>query len=257
MNKSFFEVFPSLQVFQSLHDVLEHVEVEKVSADKRKTFLKIYIYSTKLIQKKDIRVLEREIKKQLFASTPIAIHIHERFALSAQYTPDALLDAYRDSILEELRDYNHMEYSAFKKAEITFPEETKILLNLEDSVLTRSLEEDLLRVLDKVINERFGLGVTMTVEYRQVTEEKFAREDEQRIRLKVAEIEKRLGRDGETPGRTQRRNLQRKNNRNMPRKPKKRRNRRKPEVHPPLKAKRVGSSGRREAFPKMILIIVP
>ena len=55
MNKSFFEVFPSLQVFQSLHDVLEHVEVEKVSADKRKTFLKIYIYSTKLIQKKDIR----------------------------------------------------------------------------------------------------------------------------------------------------------------------------------------------------------
>ena len=200
MNKSFFEVFPSLQVFQSLHDVLEHVEVEKVSADKRKTFLKIYIYSTKLIQKKDIRVLEREIKKQLFASTPIAIHIHERFALSAQYTPDALLDAYRDSILEELRDYNHMEYSAFKKAEITFPEETKILLNLEDSVLTRSLEEDLLRVLDKVINERFGLGVTMTVEYRQVTEEKFAREDEQRIRLKVAEIEKRLGRDGENTG---------------------------------------------------------
>ena len=44
--------------------------------------------SRHLIPKKDIYQMERAIKEQLFARTPIEIRIKESFHLSEQYTPE-------------------------------------------------------------------------------------------------------------------------------------------------------------------------
>ena len=45
MGKKFFEVFPSLKLDTGLRDLYEQVTVEKVSATKRKDFLRVYISS--------------------------------------------------------------------------------------------------------------------------------------------------------------------------------------------------------------------
>ena len=53
MSKPFFEVFPSLQLNTDIRDLMGQTEVERVSATKRRDFLRVYLKSTRLIQKAD------------------------------------------------------------------------------------------------------------------------------------------------------------------------------------------------------------
>ncbi len=194
MAKPFFEVFPTLQLHGAVHDILEQASVEKISATRRKDFLRIYLQSGRLIMKGDIWTAEREIKRQLFPNANIVVKIYERFSLSSQYTPEKLMDVYRDSILEELREYNHIDYNSFKSAEFSYPDSRQMTLTLEDSVLAHSREEEFTQVLQKILVERCGFDLALQVEYREARTGKYAQEDEQKIRLQVAEISRRAGR---------------------------------------------------------------
>ncbi|MCM1120006.1 MAG: PolC-type DNA polymerase III [bacterium] len=203
MAKPFYEVFPTLRLNGKVHDILEQTEVEKISATKRKDFLRIYLHSSRLIMKEDIRTAEGEIKRQLFPNANMTVKIYERFELSSQYTPEKLMDVYRDSILEELREYNHIDYNSFRTAELSYPDDGQMLLTLEDSVLARSREEELVRVLEKILVERCGFALSLQVAYREAQEGKYAEDDEQKLRLQVAEIARRAGRGnghGQTEG---------------------------------------------------------
>ena len=151
MGKPFFEVFPTLKLKEEIRDIMGQATVEKISATRRRDYLRVYLFSTRLIVKDNIRETESEIKRQLFPNVNIRIKIYERFELSSQYNPEKLLNIYRESILSELKEYSHVEYTAFKTADISFPGRDKVLLTVEDSVLTRSKEEELIRVLEKVL----------------------------------------------------------------------------------------------------------
>lgn len=193
MGKPFFEVFPSLKLDRETHDIMEQTSVEKVSATKSRDFLRIYLYSTRLIVKDDIWATERQIKKQLFPSADMRIKIYEKFELSRQYTPEKLMDLYQESILAELREYSHVEYNAFRTAKISYPEENKVLLNVEDNCLVRSRESELVRILEKILVERCGFPVTVELEYREAKEGKYQKEDEMMLRQQVAAISKAIG----------------------------------------------------------------
>ena len=84
---------------------MSEVEVTKVSANRQKDRLRVYLLSKRLINKTNIFRLESDIQKQLFPSHGITIKIIEKFQLSGQYNPRKLVDAYKDSILEEFRAY--------------------------------------------------------------------------------------------------------------------------------------------------------
>ena len=108
MSKPFFEVFPNLQLNTDIHDLMGQTEVERVSATKRRDFLRVYLKSTRLIQKTDIWTAEQEIKKQLFPDANLTVKIYEKFELSSQYNPEKLMDIYKESILEWLSEYQSM-----------------------------------------------------------------------------------------------------------------------------------------------------
>ena len=141
MGKKFFEVFPTLKLDTGLKDLFEQVTVDKVSSTKRKDFLRIYISSDRLIQKEDVFRVEGEIKKQFFPNAAMVIKIYERFHLSAQYDPPKLMEVYRDSILLELREYSPVEYNLFKKADMDFTGDGRLLLTVEDTVLGKGKSE--------------------------------------------------------------------------------------------------------------------
>ena len=187
-SKPFFEVFPTLDLKGTLHDKLEQTAVERVSATKRKDRLSVYLFSTRLLVKEDIWAAEKAIKSQLFPNALLTVRIFERFELSSQYTPENLMEAYRESILAELREYSHVEYNAFRTAEITYPESGKIRLSIDDTVLNRSKEPELVRVLDKILVERCGLKTGVEVEYREAESGRFSEDDEIRLQMKVNEI---------------------------------------------------------------------
>ncbi len=194
MAKQFLEVFPTLKLNQEMAALLEPVMVERITATKRKDFLRIFLSSTYLIAKDQIFRLEKEIKKQLFPYAEMVIKIYEKYRLSAQYNPEKLLSVYRDSILLELKEYSHVEYMMFKGADIVFPEENRMTLTVRDSVPAREKEKELVRILEKIFGERFGYPLLATVLYTQQTGDGPGDDQDYRIAGQVAEISARAGR---------------------------------------------------------------
>ncbi len=200
MGKKFFEVFPTLKLDTGLKDLFEQVTVDKVSSTKRKDFLRIYISSDRLIQKEDVFRVEGEIIKQFFPNAAMVIKIYERFHLSSQYDPPKLMEVYRDSILLELREYSPVEYNLFKKADMDFTGDGRLLLTVEDTVLGKGKSEELIHILEKIFNERCGIAVEVQAAYKKHTVGKYKEEDEHRLAMQVAEISARAGYHGADRG---------------------------------------------------------
>ena len=192
MSKPFFDVFPTLKLDTGLHDLFESVAVEKVTSTKRKDFLRVYIASDHLIQKEDVFRVEREIGKQFFLNMPITVKFYEHFTLSAQYDPQKLMDAYGESILLELKESSPVEYSMFRRADISFAGE-RMLLTLEDTVFGREKAQELTRILEKIYNERCKIPIQVEVSYKERKAGKGHEEDDYRFAIQVAEVSARAG----------------------------------------------------------------
>ena len=114
MAKAFFDVFPTLDVPSEIRQLLGEVEVEKVSTNQAKDVYRIYLFSARLIPKKYIFQLERDICQQIFHGKDLKIKIRERYQLSAQYTAKNRLALYEDSIRMELREYSVLLYNLYQ-----------------------------------------------------------------------------------------------------------------------------------------------
>ncbi|MCI8845450.1 MAG: PolC-type DNA polymerase III [Lachnospiraceae bacterium] len=190
MVKKFFDVFPFLQVDDKVRQFLEETEVERVSSTKKKDLLRIYMVSGRLIEKEYIWKAEKGIEKML-SSFQTKVKIYEKYHLSSQYNTEKLMNAYRNSILLELREYSPVEYNLFKNGDISYPEEDRIVLTVGDSVPARSRGEELGRILEKICNERCGFQTSVEIAYKEERSEKNREEDELRIARQVAEISAR------------------------------------------------------------------
>ncbi len=186
--KLFEDVFPTLRLKGEMKALFEKVQVERISAPKDRSILRIYLGSEHLIEKDKIWALEREIKNQLFPRVVTVVKIYERFHLSSLYTPEKLMEAYHKSIMQELRELSPMEYSLFKNAQISYPDGQTVKVVLEESVLAREKEEELVRILEKIFQERCGLKAQIEADYREKKERKHKAEQEQKIENQVAEI---------------------------------------------------------------------
>ena len=194
MSKKFFEVFPTLKLDAKTGEIMEQTMVTKVSSTRKQDYIRIYISSNNLIDKSDIIKTENGIKKQLFGNHDLSVKIYEKFSLSAQYTPANLLELYKESIELELKDYDHMEYSLFRAASFSYPEDGNIVIGLEDSVVSRKKAPDLIRVLSKIFNERCGLSVEILPEFVEVekdNEEPDYSEESARMAKKLEAAEQR------------------------------------------------------------------
>ena len=192
MSKQFFEVFPTLQLDKKMKTLLESTVVERVTSNRAKDILRVYLQSNHLLQKELIWETETQIKKQLFPNHQMEIKIQEKYVLSSQYTLENLMEAYRDSMLMEIQKYNHVLHSMFKQAKITYPQKGAMILEVKDTVLYRDLQEELIRILEKIIVERCGISASLSLEFVEMESRSHREEDEIMIRRKVAEISERV-----------------------------------------------------------------
>ncbi|MDE7239792.1 MAG: PHP domain-containing protein, partial [Lachnospiraceae bacterium] len=193
MAKSFFEVFPSLKLNQTVSARFEPVLVERVSTTRNKDMLRVYLFSERLLQKEDIFYAEQEIKKQLFSRANMTVRLLERYVLSAQYDLKKLMEAYYDSLLLELRAYDHVLFSMMKKAHFSYPDEHELVVEVEDTVLARGKERDLKHILDNLLQKRFSMHAEAEITYREAAVNKHRQEDEERLRREVMDIVSRAG----------------------------------------------------------------
>ena len=188
MSKTFLEVFPTLKVDGSLEGLLEKAEVTKVSANHDKSHIRIYLRATRLIPKKYIWYLEKEIKEQLFPGKDIVIKIIESFQLSEQYNAQSLMQEYKESMLEELNAHSVLLYNLLRTAEMEFEASDKLLLTLENTIIAKTRGEEVIEFLEKVICERGGMNLKIQVEYREPKESKYRKNSNEQIRQQVQAI---------------------------------------------------------------------
>ncbi len=188
MAKTFLEVFPELHIDEELGELLKLVEVERVTSNRDHSSIRIYIASPRLIGKRSIYDLEKGIKNQLFPGKQLTVKIMEKYRLSSQYTPETLLNVYRDSLLLELKNYSIIEYSIFRKAECTFPEPDLLHMTVEDTMVNREKAGELKRVLEKIFHERCGIPVEIQFEYIPPKENRMRKQKELQLSREVEEI---------------------------------------------------------------------
>ncbi len=194
LKRGFFDVFPTMKLEGECEAYMKMVQVERISATHAHDLYRVYITCERLIEKNVIYMVEKELQKQLFSTMPLAsgaipeVKIYEKFVLSEQYTLKTLLESYMDSILLEVRNYSPIIYNMLKKGEITYKDETSISLSVEDIPLNHQKEQELLRILDKIICERCGLAANFEVTFCVPKESRYRKEDEIRIQRQVADI---------------------------------------------------------------------
>ena len=200
MAKQFFDVFPNLKLDKKNQELFEQVTVEKVSATKSRDLIRVTFVCEHLIHKENVLKVEEQIKNQFFANHSVRVKLYERFRLSSQYTPEKLMDVYKDSILLELRNYSPVEYNIFKSADILYPSTEEIELTVEDTVLARSKVEELVRILEKILNERCGFKVRISVQYKEKKTGRYKEEDDFKVARQVAEIASKAKGSSESTG---------------------------------------------------------
>lgn len=197
MGKLFFEVFPTCILKNELGSLFSDVEVIKVTTTGKKDFIRTYIRSTRLIQKTDIYKVEYEIKNQLFPNTQITVKLYEKYELSGQYTPERLLELYRDSILLELKEYNPILYNLFRRAKTSFDEQGQLKLILEETIVAQSKSDELSDILDKILNERCNMRIHIAIEYEQAQKSHASKTADLRVSEEIKTIITRANLDSE------------------------------------------------------------
>ena len=188
MSKAFREAFPTLKLEEELEGLLDTTEVTKISANHEHSHIRIYLRAKRLIFKKNIWKLEKAITEQIFQNRAIQVKIIESYELSEQYTPKSLIEVYKDSILDELNAYSVLEYNLLRTADMEFPEEDRLILTMDETIIAKTRTDEIIEFLEKVICERCGMNLKIFPQYRKPQESKYRKNSEEQIRQEVAGI---------------------------------------------------------------------
>ena len=191
MANAFLEVFPTLQLNHEMKGLLSEATVTKVASNRNRDFIRVYFDNTRLIPKRDIWRLEEDMRQQLFPNQKMQIKLMEHYRLSSQYTAKTLLDTYKESMLCEIKEYSLLLYNIFRKAEIRFEEDMQMTLILEDTLIARESQDELIEVLDKIIRERCDIQTKFDIQFVEKKESHYKKDTDHQIDLEVESIVRR------------------------------------------------------------------
>ena len=188
MAKLFFDVFPTLEVNGDMKKILSEMEVTKVGMNHDRDHIRIYILGGHLIHKKNIFELERSIENQIFKGKRMTVKIIEKYRLSEQYTARTLLELYKDSILEELKEYSLMEYNLLRASKMEFTDDSHMKLVLENTIIAQTRSHEIVEFLEKVVCERCGMDFMIELSYEEPKESKHKKNSDLQIQFEIKNI---------------------------------------------------------------------
>ncbi|MBR5127350.1 MAG: PolC-type DNA polymerase III, partial [Roseburia sp.] len=192
MPKMFFDVFPTLDVSAEMKKLLTEMEVTKVGMNHEQTKLRVYLLGTHLIHKKNIYALEKAIADQIFKGKQMEVKVIEKYQLSGQYNARTLMDIYKDSILEELRNYSLMEYGLLRSAKIEFTDDSHLNLTMENTIIAQTRSHEIQEFLEKVFCERCGMDLHVNMIYEEPKESRHRKNSEKQIQQEIQNIVNRI-----------------------------------------------------------------
>lgn len=193
-DKRFGEVFPGLKVNKEVFSLFESVIVKKVATNSNNDLLKVCILSDHIIERSAIVKMQKAIKDTFFPNKQMEIRILQHYNLPGNYNLRVLMDVYKNSVIDEMRERDHVMASAFRKADAVFANDSTMTLILPDIVIHRTIENKLVEYLERIFTDRCGVDAIINVEYKP-TEGVLTSvsSDEAMIRRKIAAIAANAG----------------------------------------------------------------
>lgn len=102
------------------------------------------------------------------------------------------MDLYKDSILEELKNYSLMEYNLLRSAKMEFTGDSHLLLTLENTIIAQTRSHEIVEFLEKVVCERCGLDLSVELAFEEPKESKHKKNSDLQIQFEIKNILKRV-----------------------------------------------------------------
>ena len=182
MTKHFFEAFPTLEINKSLTEEFSDVDVLRITVNSAGSVMRVYIDSFHLLGYKDLKKVESEIERQIVKrmyGKDCQVKLIEHYKLASGYSVKSLIGEYEDSMMAEIKAYDHVLHQLISHAVFEYNSDNSINISLEDSLISRSREKDVLDILDKILNERCNIATEISVSYHEV-ENSMAKENSER-----------------------------------------------------------------------------
>ena len=190
MERSFRDVFQSLELSDELTNVTEDVYVTKMSGTKSAQRLNIFLNSNHIIERRQINEIASQIKKQIIKSDEVELRITERYNLSSKYTVKAALNEYKDSLILEFKESNELLYQIIRNANIDADDES-ISIELNDTIIARRNEHEISRIIEMIFTERLGVPASVNITYKTFEKSKVNAYLDHVVEDKIYEISKR------------------------------------------------------------------
>ena len=146
--------------------MFEEVYVTRVSSNMSHDKLRVYIESSRLIEKSAIFTVRDEIIRNLRMGKRIGIEIVEKYHLSQQYTVENLLDAYKESIVMELGVRSPIVSTMFKKAPVRW-DGNKMIIDLEANIISESRMKILKDTVERIFANRFEMPIEVVIDKKR------------------------------------------------------------------------------------------
>ncbi len=182
--RKFYDVFPMLNLYGDIADIFENVEVTRITSNARHDKMRIYIESSRLIDKSAILTVQNQIAKALKTGKRIQIEFVERYHLSEQYTVENLMEIYKESLITELGMKSPIVSAMFKKAPMSF-EGNKLTIDLATNIISDSRMKILKETLEEIFNNRFGMPLEVQIKKRRESARHFTEFNAKRLRNEV------------------------------------------------------------------------
>ncbi len=193
MARSFSETFPTLHLGEEARSLLQSAVVERVVMTRDRKMLRVFLSCTNLVHRKILDDLETEIARSVFAGAQVKVKVFEHYQLSAQYSAKSLYALYGDSILYELKEYDHVLFTLMKRSEITFEKDDTMQLALGKTLVSEEMVSELCRILEKIFCERCGQDLKIVTVYQEAEKEKEGKMlAERRVQQEVELITRRV-----------------------------------------------------------------
>ena len=197
--KKFLEVFPDLELNSELEGMFQYVDITRISTNREHDRIRIYIESSRLIEKSAIFAVRDIIARKLRTGKRIQIEFSERYYLSKQYNRRNLLEAYRDSIVLELSQKSPIVATMFKKAPVRFDEEENLIIDLEANIVSESRMKVLKDTLETIFRERFDMPLEVMITKKRVVPNRFTEQNARRLQNEVDVLLKKERKGKEKP----------------------------------------------------------
>lgn len=186
--RTFFDVVTGLRVEERLHRIFETVLIKDVVLSQSRQVLTFYIESTEIIDYKNIKSMEDNLKNKIFATTDVAIEIKPFFNVLEESSLGSLVELYKESILAEILHVKPTLYLIMKGAKWQV-QNNQITVSVENTYFAKTREKEIRTFLEMVYHERFGTDAAIIIDLEHKDAEYTPNEEnEQRLMAAIGTV---------------------------------------------------------------------